>query len=138
MANGNKRYVNRRMSDSSNKVELSVDELTRLTESAAKSAVANLTDIVDEHISSQMEELTDMAASKAIDHVGGMIDRKMSEEAENIAERASDLSIKKSQDAIYQTIGRNVVQKSFIIIGVVVVAALVYLQSKGYFVEIKD
>lgn len=48
-------------------------------------------------------------------------------EIEQIAERAAEIALTK----VYTSIGKSVVSKFFIIVGVVTVAIMTYLNSKG-------
>jgi len=51
---------------------------------------------------------------------------------EDIAERASEKAIIKMEERLYQTVGRTFVDKLLKFIGIVLIAAALYLHNKGY------
>lgn len=56
-------------------------------------------------------------------------------EMEKLAEKAAEKAVQKMTDHVYRSIGKNVLEKIFYMIGVITLAAIIYLQSKGYFVD---
>ena len=54
------------------------------------------------------------------------------EQMEDIAEKAAEKALKKISDMAYREVGKSVVSKLLYIIGVLAVAAYLYLQSHGW------
>ena len=88
----------------------------------------------------QLEHIVEEAAERAADKVARTVDHKIGIATKNLAQEAaeigSEIAIKKATERIFITVGRTVVEKTFIILGVVAVAAIIYLQSKGYFIDV--
>jgi len=113
MTGPDKRHGKRRITDSAGSVHLTHQDLEQLTDEVAKKAMQNLIDVVDQRIS---------LASEGI--------------AERAAELGSDIALRKATDRFYRNVGRGVVHKSLVILGIIAVAAVAYLQSKGYFIDV--
>lgn len=50
---------------------------------------------------------------------------------EKIAEKAADKAVAKLTDRVYRDVGKSVIQKFIYIVGVIGVAAFLWLQAKG-------
>lgn len=60
-----------------------------------------------------------------IEHIAGIA-------ADKAAEKSADLAVKKLTDDAYKAIGKGVVNKFLVIVGVLTAAAYLYAQQKGW------
>lgn len=56
-----------------------------------------------------------------------------SEQIETIAEKAADKAVKKMTDQLYMEVGKSVVNKVFLVCGIVSAAGYFWLKDKGVF-----